>query len=120
MSKKAYEIRFCFKQGGKVSAFPKEERSFKIGKALKRELEKTCEIIKGLEPQKNQTALSLKINSREAKYYHCLINAIRDYVNDPEGFGKCQKCAKDIPLERLQTVPVCKHCVSCKVSCKHN
>ncbi|SRR6056297_399851 len=110
-----HEILFCLEQGGKVSAYPKTSRSLEIGKALQRELKKACEIIQGLSLKEGQSELSLRLNEREARYYHCLVEAIRRYVDSPETFGKCQKCLKDIPLERLKTVPVCKHCVPCKL-----
>ncbi len=114
--KQDVEINFCFKNGGKASITPETRRAFQVGKALKGELEKTCKIMNALEVKDSKSEVYLEQVERETDYYRCLTSAIKRYISDPENFGKCQECGKDIPLDRLKLVPVCKHCIDCKHS----
>lgn len=53
--------------------------------------------------------------SKEGRYLYRVEEALRRLYNDPEAFGKCQSCSKEIPFERLEALPHARYCLDCKM-----
>jgi DnaK suppressor protein len=53
--------------------------------------------------------------SKEGRYLYRVEEALRRLYNDPEDFGKCHSCKKDIPFERLEALPHARYCLDCKM-----
>lgn len=53
--------------------------------------------------------------SKEGRYLYRVEEALRRLYNDPDAFGKCQSCGKEIPFERLEALPHARYCLDCKM-----
>jgi DnaK suppressor protein len=40
--------------------------------------------------------------------------ALRTLYKDPEGFGTCERCGREIGLQRLEVVPWTRLCIDCQ------
>ncbi|MGH7457980.1 MAG: TraR/DksA family transcriptional regulator [Longimicrobiaceae bacterium] len=52
--------------------------------------------------------------SKEGRYLYRLEEALRRLYQDAKNFGKCHKCGKEIPFERLDALPHARYCLECK------
>ena len=52
--------------------------------------------------------------SKEGRYLYRVEEALRRLYNDPEAFGTCHGCKKEIPFERLEALPHARYCLDCK------
>jgi DnaK suppressor protein len=52
--------------------------------------------------------------SVEGRRLYSIDDALRRLYADPEGFGICQNCGRDIPMERLEVVPEATLCADCQ------
>jgi len=50
--------------------------------------------------------------SRDNKYLRLIEEALQRIENNT--YGTCISCGKEIPVERLEAVPITQHCVPCK------
>jgi RNA polymerase-binding transcription factor DksA len=53
--------------------------------------------------------------SKEGRYLYRVEEALRRLYNDPENFGTCHGCKKEIPFERLDALPHARYCLDCKL-----
>ncbi|HEV2734952.1 MAG: TraR/DksA C4-type zinc finger protein [Longimicrobiaceae bacterium] len=53
--------------------------------------------------------------SKEGRYLYRVEEALRRLYNDPENFGICHGCKKEIPFERLDALPHARYCLDCKL-----
>lgn len=53
--------------------------------------------------------------SKEGRYLYRIEDALRRLYNEPEKFGVCHSCHKDIPFERLDALPHARYCLDCKL-----
>lgn len=53
--------------------------------------------------------------SKEGRYLYRIEDALRRLYNDPEAFGICHGCQKEIPFERLDALPHARYCLDCKL-----
>jgi DnaK suppressor protein len=53
--------------------------------------------------------------SKEGRYLYRVEEALRRLYNDPERFGICHGCEKEIPFERLDALPHARYCLDCKL-----
>ena len=53
--------------------------------------------------------------SKEGRYLYRIEEALRRLYNDPEGFGICHGCKKEIPFARLEALPHARYCLDCKL-----
>ena len=52
--------------------------------------------------------------SKEGRYLYRVEEALRRLYNDPQAFGTCHGCKKEIPFERLEALPHARYCLDCK------
>jgi len=52
--------------------------------------------------------------SQEGRYLWHVNQALRRLYSDPEQFGRCQNCGKEISFERLDALPHARLCITCK------
>jgi RNA polymerase-binding transcription factor DksA len=52
--------------------------------------------------------------SKEGRYLYRIEEALRRLYKDPEAFGVCHGCNKDIPFQRLEALPHARYCLDCK------
>ena len=52
--------------------------------------------------------------SKEGERLYHLDEALRRLYADPGNFGKCGRCGRDIPLERLLLLPDAELCAACQ------
>jgi DnaK suppressor protein len=52
--------------------------------------------------------------SKEGRYLYRVEDALRRLYSDPESFGICHSCQKEIPFERLDALPHARYCLECK------
>ncbi len=52
--------------------------------------------------------------SKEGRYLWHVNQALRRLYADPNTFGKCQTCRRNINLERLDALPHARLCITCK------
>lgn len=52
--------------------------------------------------------------SAEGRRLYEIDEALRRLYKDPEEFGKCERCGRDIGMERLEVVPEATHCADCQ------
>src|SRR6266699_2015025 len=52
--------------------------------------------------------------SQEGRYLWHIDEALRRLYRNPEQFGKCHNCGKDIAFERLDALPHARYCIECK------
>ena len=48
------------------------------------------------------------------RYLYETDDALRRLYKDPEAFGVCQRCGKEIEMERLDVVPQTTLCAACQ------
>ncbi|HEX2092857.1 MAG TPA: TraR/DksA C4-type zinc finger protein [Longimicrobiaceae bacterium] len=53
--------------------------------------------------------------SKEGRYLYRVEEALRRLYNDPDSFGICHGCGKEIPFERLDALPHARYCLECKL-----
>lgn len=53
--------------------------------------------------------------SKEGRYLYRVEEALRRLYGDPEHFGICHGCKKEIPFERLDALPHARYCLDCKL-----
>ena len=56
------------------------------------------------------------LRSVEGRRLYDIDDALRTLYKEPETFGKCANCQRDIALERLDIVPWAKLCLDCQTS----
>jgi RNA polymerase-binding transcription factor DksA len=52
--------------------------------------------------------------SKEGRYLYRIEDALRRLYNEPEKFGLCYSCKKEIPFARLDALPHARYCLDCK------
>ena len=52
--------------------------------------------------------------SQEGRFLWHIDEALRRLYRQPEAFGKCHNCGKDIAFERLDALPHARYCIDCK------
>lgn len=52
--------------------------------------------------------------SQEGRYLWHVNQALRRLYHDPDNFGKCHQCGKEITFDRLDALPHARLCISCK------
>lgn len=52
--------------------------------------------------------------SKEGRLLYWIDDALRTLYRDPERYGQCQECAREIAFERLDIVPWARNCVACQ------
>jgi RNA polymerase-binding transcription factor DksA len=52
--------------------------------------------------------------SQEGERLYRIDEALRRLYGDPESYGRCARCGKDIAFERLQLVPEATLCAECQ------
>ncbi|HET8656267.1 MAG TPA: TraR/DksA C4-type zinc finger protein [Longimicrobiaceae bacterium] len=57
---------------------------------------------------------TLALAERERRYLSRIDEALERLNEDPDGFGRCQACGREIPLTRLEFVPHSRYCLECK------
>ena len=53
--------------------------------------------------------------SKEGRYLYRIEEALGRLYKDPEGFGICHGCKKEIPFQRLEALPHARYCLDCKL-----
>jgi RNA polymerase-binding transcription factor DksA len=53
--------------------------------------------------------------SKEGRYLYRIEEALRRLYHEPEQFGVCHSCKKEIPFERLDALPHARYCLDCKL-----
>ncbi len=53
--------------------------------------------------------------SKEGRYLYRIEDALRRLYNEPDKFGVCYSCKKDIPFDRLDALPHARYCLDCKL-----
>jgi DnaK suppressor protein len=41
-------------------------------------------------------------------------DALRRLYSEPDRFGRCESCGMDVPIERLEMMPMARTCVGCQ------
>ncbi|HET9439082.1 MAG TPA: TraR/DksA family transcriptional regulator [Longimicrobiales bacterium] len=54
------------------------------------------------------------LRSVEGRRLYEIDDALRTLYKEPERYGKCQSCAQEIALERLDLVPWARLCLDCQ------
>lgn len=57
---------------------------------------------------------SFLLASKEGERLYTIDEALRRLYADPETFGRCSRCGKEISMERLRVVPFAEHCAECQ------
>lgn len=57
---------------------------------------------------------SFLLASKEGERLYEIDEALRRLYKEPESFGVCQRCGRDIEEERLDVVPATRHCAECQ------
>ena len=52
--------------------------------------------------------------SQEGRFLWHIDEALRRLYRNPEQFGKCHNCGRDISFERLDALPHARYCIECK------
>ncbi|HSH45082.1 MAG TPA: TraR/DksA C4-type zinc finger protein, partial [Longimicrobiales bacterium] len=52
--------------------------------------------------------------SQEGRQLLDIDEALRKLYKEPESFGKCESCGREISMERLEIVPWARLCIDCK------
>lgn len=66
----------------------------------------------GTESMEQEKQFSLASKGGDRLY--ALDSALRRLYDDPEGFGRCERCGRTISMERLELVPEGVHCADCQ------
>jgi DnaK suppressor protein len=53
--------------------------------------------------------------SKEGRYLYRVEEALRRIYAEPDKFGLCHSCQKEIPFERLDALPHARDCLNCKL-----
>jgi DnaK suppressor protein len=53
--------------------------------------------------------------SKEGRYLYRIEEALRRLYAEPEAFGICHGCKKEIPFARLEALPHARYCLDCKL-----
>lgn len=61
-----------------------------------------------------QKEKELALMSAEGRQLYEINDALRRLYRQPEQFGKCERCRRDIDFERLNLLPWVRFCVNCK------
>ena len=56
----------------------------------------------------------LALFSSEGRQFYEINDALRRLYRDPERFGSCERCGREIEFERLNLLPWARYCVECK------
>lgn len=54
--------------------------------------------------------------SVEGRRLYEVNDALRRLHREPEGFGSCESCGREIPMERLDLMPMARTCVDCQAT----
>lgn len=65
----------------------------------------------GTDTIQQETALSLL--SQDSERLALIDDALMRLMKEPDAFGVCENCGKDIPMERLDIVPWTRRCMDC-------
>lgn len=57
---------------------------------------------------------SFLLRSQEGRLLYEIDEALRTLYKEPERFGQCLECEKEIAFDRLEIVPWTRHCLDCK------
>lgn len=57
---------------------------------------------------------SFLLRSQEGRLLYEIDEALRTLYKEPERFGWCLECEKEIAFDRLEIVPWTRHCLDCK------
>jgi RNA polymerase-binding transcription factor DksA len=68
----------------------------------------------GTEAMEQETQFLLA--SVEGRRLYEIDQALSRLIRDPERFGVCDRCGRDIPLQRLEVVPEATLCADCQRS----
>src|ERR1700730_15550873 len=52
--------------------------------------------------------------SQEGRFLWHIDEALRRLYRNPEQFGKCHNCGREISFERLDALPHARYCIECK------
>jgi RNA polymerase-binding transcription factor DksA len=52
--------------------------------------------------------------SQEGRFLWHIDQALRRLYRDPDNFGKCHNCGKELSFERLDALPHARYCIDCK------
>jgi RNA polymerase-binding transcription factor DksA len=52
--------------------------------------------------------------SQEGRFLWHIDQALRRLYRDPDNFGKCHNCGKELAFERLDALPHARYCIDCK------
>jgi RNA polymerase-binding transcription factor DksA len=52
--------------------------------------------------------------SQEGRFLWHIDQALRRLYRDPDNFGKCHNCGKELAFERLDALPHARYCIECK------
>ena len=52
--------------------------------------------------------------SQEGRFLWHIDEALRRLYRNPEQFGKCHNCGREISYERLDALPHARYCIECK------
>ena len=52
--------------------------------------------------------------SKDGERLYAMDSALRRLYQEPEAFGTCARCGRDIAFERLELVPEGEHCADCQ------
>ena len=66
----------------------------------------------GTESQEKEKEFLLA--SSEGRRLYEVDDALRRLYKEPETFGVCENCGKDITFERLEVIPYARRCVDCQ------
>ena len=55
----------------------------------------------------------LLMRSRDGDHMALIDNALRKIYKEPERYGICENCGREIPYERLEMVPWARFCLEC-------
>jgi len=56
----------------------------------------------------------LLLLSAEGRQLYEIDEALRRLFRDPDGFGTCERCGREIEKERLELVPWTRFCIECQ------
>jgi RNA polymerase-binding transcription factor DksA len=57
---------------------------------------------------------SLMLLGKEGARLTVIDTALRRIYKEPEHYGQCERCGREIPFERLDVVPWVTHCLDCQ------
>ena len=57
--------------------------------------------------------------SQEGRQLLDIDQALRTLYREPDSFGTCDSCGRDIPMERLEVIPWTRLCIECQTSAEN-